>query len=719
MKEFSKKIQAKFAEMQKTGKLFRVELTGLQIWDLYLSSFSKENNPAFRDPESSTFNCKTCNNFIRRYSNIVAVDENYKIITMFDVETTEEFENTVKVLSTAIKASKITEVFFETFEELNELPYESCNKKNKVFQLGVAKNDELYTEKRAYMYSRENSPVKPGEIRTFNHLHLFLDNQYVDTTGDSVATIMASYRESKNVFQRAMETIPLDTLNLVKDLMLQESLLDGTAHLYKVNQFIPLKEEYDSLQKEQKDNWCWVKSYKLSFARFRNELVGKLCTELAEGVELNKACLLWNKNADPANYMKAKAPFTEKQRQAAKNFIVENGYEKSFVRRCATLDDIKVSEILHSNVGDGEIKKVSMFDNLKPTSTRHKRSEFDKVEEVTIEKFMKDILPTCSSVEAFLLNNHESNMVTLTTADDPESKPMFKYPNNFSKTFNGNLAGNSQIKEAVKQAGGRVDGVLRCSLIWNEKGTDTSDLDLWCQQPNGQKVGFSEGYRKDDGDRKTSLSGQLDLDMRYPGKNIGIENIYFGDLRKMLTKPGIYKFWVNQWSPSNSQGFKAEIEFNGEQYIYEYNRPLSSRENVAVAEVTLHENGEFSIKHYLPVQESGGASKEIYGLETNKFHKVNLICLSPNNWGKNEIGTKHYLFMLEDCKAPGPIRSYHNEDFISELAEHRKVLEPLGTANMIESTDKQLSGVGFNATVREELVVKLKGTHQRVVKIKF
>jgi hypothetical protein len=46
-------------------------------------------------------------------------------------------------------------------------------------------------------------------------------------------------------------------------------------------------------------------------------------------------------------------------------------------------------------------------------------------------------------------------------------------------------------------------------------------------------------------------------------------------------------------------------------------------------------------------------------------------------------------------------------------------LEVLGDTNMIAPADKQLSGLGFNATVRDELVVKLQGTHKRTVKIKF
>jgi hypothetical protein len=709
MKEFNKKIQEKFSQLSKPGKLFRVSLTGQQVWDLYINSFARVYDPIFRDPNSSTHNCNHCKNFIRRYGNIVSVNENYEIETMFDVVTSDEYLQAVEVVSEAIKAAKITDVLFETFAELNSLPYESCSKSQKEFQLGVASNVKRYTKEESDKFG----VVKANEVRTFNHIHLMLDKEFVDMSGSSVEAIMGAYRDAKNVFQRAMETISLDTLQLVRDLIIQGSLLDGATHLHKIEKIIPLKKEYDALPVGQRDNWCWVKSYKFPLAKFKNELIGVLCSELSEGEELNKACQSWNKRVDPANYMKVTAPITKRQIEEARVFVEENGYTEAFNRRFATIDDIKVSEILHANVGDGKIKPVSIFDGVKSTSTRHKRNEFDGVEEVSIEKFMKDILPSCSSVEAFFTSRHQGNLVSLTTANDPGSKPIFKWDNNYSWTFNGNLAGKSQIKEAVKTAGGRVDGVLRFSMIWNDgNGRDDSDLDAWCRQPDGVQIGYSTGYRKDRGDATTSLSGQLDLDNTQPGGKLAIENIYFADLRKM--KDGIYKFWVNQYSARNSQGFKAEVEFDGETYSYEYNKPVAGL--VQVAEVSL-KNGKFEINHCLP--ETAATSKEIYGVETNQFHKVNLVCLSPNHWGGNSVGNKHYFFMIDGCKSPAPIRSFHNENLLPELAQHRKVLEVLGATNMIEPAKRQLSGLGFNATVRDELIVRLQGTHKRVIKIRF
>ena len=710
MLNFNKQIQNRFSEMEKRGKLFRVALTGDQLWEIYLKSFKEEDNPVFRDPASTTHNCNLCNNFVRRYGNIVSIGEDYSIETMFDGVTEAEYAPSAEAMSKALKASTVKDVFFETFNELNSLPYESCSKTNSVFRLGVHENVKRYTAEEAEKFG----VVKPNEIKKFDHMHLNLSKQYVDTTDASIESIMGEFRSSKEVFKRAMDEIALDTFNLVKDLIIQNSLLDGQTHLHKIEKMIPLKTQYDKVPEANKDNWCWVNSYKLPFAKFRNELIGVLCSELSQGEELNKACESWNKRVDPVNYMKATAPITKKQIEEAKKFVEENGYTESFNRRFATIDDIKATEIKHINVGEQTVKGVSMFDSVKATATRHKRSEFDNVEEVTIDKFMSDILPGCSSVEVLLKNSHEGHMVSLTTADNPESKPIFKWPNNYSWTFNGNLAGKSQIKEAVKGAGGKVDGVLRFSMIWNEDGQDGSDLDAWCLQPDSVRIGFNTGYRRDSGGKFTALSGQLDLDNTHPGGKLAIENIYFKDQSKM--RDGVYLFWVNQFSARNSKGFKAEIEFDGQMFSYEYNRPVSG--SVKIAEVTL-KDGEFTIKHLLAATEGEGVSKEIYGLETNHFHKVNLLCVSPNHWNGSNVGNKHYFFMLENCKTPQSIRSFHNENLIPELITHRKVMEVLGATNVIAPSKKQLSGLGFNATVRDEVIVKLGGSFKRMLKVKF
>ena len=69
--------------------------------------------------------------------------------------------------------------------------------------------------------------------------------------------------------------------------------------------------------------------------------------------------------------------------------------------------------------------------------------------------------------------------------------------------------------------------------------------------------------------------------------------------------------------------------------------------------------------------------------------------------------------------APDEIRTIHNEFLTPELLSHRKVMEVLGAKLKAESTQNQLSGVGFNSTVRDEVVLRLSGSHKRVIKVKF
>lgn len=703
------KMQEQFNRMCSTGKLFRAKITGDEIYEKYLQAFPQGTDPVFRDPTSTWHNCNNCKNFIRRYGNIVSVNEEGTIETMFSVQGVEHPYNVVaEELNKLISNKEIENVFYETYDMLNQkLNYEKCTKHQEVYRLGTATNHKRYTREEAEKYG----VVKPNEVKTFHHLHVDIPAKYIDKSGNSIEQIMGVYRDKYQVFKRAMEEISLDTLNLVEDLINQGSLLDGTAHLHVVKDAIKYKKQYNDL-KTDKDVWIWSTTYGLDerTAKFKNTLIGVLCSELSQGEELNKACESWNKRVDPANYHKVTAPITKKQIEEAQRFVEENGYTASFNRRLATIDDINVTEIKHISSGDGKVASVTMFDNIKATATQHKRAKFDDVEEVSIEKFMSDILPKCTSVEAYLMNKHEGNMVTLTITVDKESKPIFKWNNNYSWNFNGNLAGKSQIKDAVGSRGGKVDGVLRFSIMWAEGDpSDNSDLDAWCLEPSGYSIGYSSKVSYVTG-------GNLDVDIRVPAeyshKGI-VENITWPSIQKM--KNGVYKLWINQFADRGSKGFRAEIEFNDEIYQYEYNKRVSG--NVGVAEVTL-QNGEFTIKHLLPESTS---NREIWALETNQFHKVNLVCLSPNHWGDNQVGNKHYMFMLEGCKTDSDVRGFHNENLLPELLKHKKVMEVLGNTNLIkvQPGDKMLAGIGMNSTVRDELIVKVQGSHKRMLKIKF
>ena len=380
-------------------------------------------------------------------------------------------------------------------------------------------------------------------------------------------------------------------------------------------------------------------------------------------------------------------------------------------RRFANLDDITVNNILFSN--KDATKRIIGADDIfgqmeKEVAMSPKK--FSKVEEISAQDFIDKVLPTAKEVEAFVENKHASNFVSLIAPINKDAKSMFKWNNPLSWAYSGNIT-DSDISRNVKDAGGKVDGVLRFSIQWNDVQNDNSDLDAHCIEPNSNEIYF--------GDKIGRTGGRLDVDITEPMSQRpgvpSVENIVWSNYNRMI--PGTYKFYVNQYAARGSKGFSAEIAFGEEIYSFSYPYPVAGR--VDVAEVTMNKYNEFTIKPILPAT-SGTINKEIWGVNTNQFVPVSVISYSPNYFDdQNGIGHRHLFFFLKGCKNTEEPNGYYNEFLKHELEPHKRVFEALGAKCHVENADDQLSGIGFSMTKRAELVVKVKGATERVMRIKF
>lgn len=164
-------------------------------------------------------------------------------------------------------------------------------------------------------------------------------------------------------------------------------------------------------------------------------------------------------------------------------------------------------------------------------------------------------------------------------------------------------------------------------------------------------------------------------------------------------------------------GFTLEIEYNGEVRQFVYDKPVKHKENVMVAEITYSKSKGIQIRELIP--STSNSSIGIWNIDTNKFHKVNVMMMSPNYWDEQGIGNKHYFFMLDDCKNPEPVRGFFNEYLNSELTPHRKVFEVLADKMKTPYQEHQLSGLGFSSTMRNSVIVKVDGTFSRTLKVNF
>ena len=680
---FKEKLQKHFVEMTKDAdKLFEVNVDKDKLWDTYLDSFAPGTNNIFR--ERREHDCSCCKQFIRTIGATVVVKNN-KMESIWDVDMSGTiYDPVVRALSTLIHESKVVDVFVSHFKKI-----------------GTDKNFEMIN----------------GKSHQWDHFYMELPMKFVFDSYRSVGEIQGEYRDIRNVFKRSLDEITIDSVETVLELINSNTLYRGTEWKVPLVEFKKYKTEYDKLPEEEKDLYVWEKSLKAGavIGKIRNHSIGTLLVNVSEGMDLDTAVKKYEQIVAPSNYKRSKPIYTQRMLDDAKKTLTELGYMDSLKRRFANLDDITVNNILFSN--KDAAKRISgggdIFTEMSKSVAVNPK-KFSRVEEVTAQDFVEKVLPTAKEVEVFVENKHEKNFVSLIAPENPDSKTMFKWSNGLSWAYTGNIT-DSDIRQNVKNAGGSVDGVLRFSIMWNEDQNDNSDLDAHCIEPNGHEIYFSSDRKP----RKSKLGGQLDIDItqpmdQMPGKP-AVENITWQNKLKMM--PGVYKFFVHQFASRGSKGFKAEIEFDGEIYSFEYNNPV--RGDVDVAEVIMDKNGNFTIKEKL-FGHSATSSREAWGVKTNQFTPVSVISYSPNYFDEqNGIGNKHLFFFLNGCVNPEQPNGFFVEYLKTELVPHRKVFEALGAKCSVTDVDDQLSGVGFSLTQRNELIVKVKGATERIIKIKF
>ena len=687
-RDFVKAIQKNLQQMSKdSSRLFTVNVDTEELYNLYLDSFPAGTNEIYI--ERREYDCSCCRHFIRDVGNVVSI-KNGELHTIWGINpvSDDKYNVVAAALDAYVKQKAVSGVFF---------------KKEK--RIGTPANREM---------------LPTGKINKYEHFFVDLPEICIfkECYGHTLEGDLSQFRDVRNVFKRSLDEISKEAVDTVLELIAQNSLYKGAEWKKQLAEFKNYQKEYGKLTDEQKELWIWEKSIAAGavIGKIRNHSIGTLLVNISEGMDLDIAVRKYEQIVAPVNYKRPKAIFTKKMLEDAKKTITELGYMDSLQRRFATLDDITVNNILFSNKDAAKriTGAMDLFDEMEQDVAIDPK-RFSKVEEISAEDFIKNVLPVAKELEVYLENKHIQNMVSLIAPEVADAKTMFKWNNGMSWAYTGNIT-DSDIKENVKAAGGSVTGIVRFSIQWNDgNGKDNSDLDAHCLEPQGgDHIYFSHKISRYTG-------GELDIDITDPiyqcksNGGVAVENITYPSKERM--KPGTYKFYVNQYSFRNSQGFKAEIEVNGEIHSYEYNTPV--RGNVDVAEVILDQSGNFKVVDKLPGN-CATISKDVWGIKTLQFTPVSVVCYSPNYWDEQKgIGHQHLFFMLKDCINPEEPNGYYNEFLKPELEQHRRVFETLGAKAHVKDVDDQLSGVGFSLTKRNDLIIKVKGATERVVKVKF
>lgn len=659
-KEIKTKVQTQFQKILETGPLFEVPVDKDKIWEIYIDSFDEEFKQGNR--------CNCCKSFLRQFAGIVGIKDN-KLITLWDFEVSDpEYKNAVKALHSYISNIPIDTIFLST-----------------VSKLGTDKSPDT-----------KNSVV-------WEHFYLELPKTFVK---NEVGPSQGSARDDKNVLKRSFDEISEDAIDTVFDLINQGTLYRGNEHKATIESFRKLREKYKKIKNNrEKDLFCWVESKKVGGAicRIRNTSIGTLLNNLSEGMELDSAVTAFERVVAPANYKRPKALVTPKMIEAAQKRIEELGFMDSLNRRLLSDTDLSIANALY--VDRPKLASNNIFDELKKDITINPKS-LSKVDEVHIDDFIKNILPTAKTIRVLPENNHLGNFVSLVGPQNSDSPSMFKWGNSYSWSYTGGVA--DSIKERVKAAGGNVSGKLRISLAWDNE----DDLDLHLHEPNGNHLYYPSKRRI------TSTGATLDVDAN-GGDGLmtnPVENIYWTDDPKV---GGTYEIVVHQFQQrsSKNKGFTVEIDYDGETHHFSCDSNGLTGHNHKIAKFSFTKKDGFKIISG-ETKSAKYNSKEKWGIKTGQFYKLRSLLNSPNHWN-SQVGNKHYFFILEKCVSDEPARPFYNEFLTPELDKERKTLEILGSKLKVETVENELSGLGFSDTIRNSLIVEVTSSFKRNIKIKF
>lgn len=664
---FKTAVAKQFAFMQK-HQLFTTDVSGDDLWQTYLSSFPEGTNPIYR--ERTKHDCSCCKQFIRNIGGVVTLIGD-KLVSIWDINTGTPYDVVATALSKQVLSKPIKNVY---------LHYERS--------VGTDKNFEQLVS---------------GQ-KTWEHFYVTLPPAVV-TDKRGIPTNLGAKRTAYETLTRALETITPEAVNTVLDLISQNSIYRGEEHKHLVTEFKKVAAR-QALSSEPMNQFVWSEVVKGNSATnaIRNTVIGTLLVDLSEGVPLERAVASFEAKVAPTNYKRPTALVTKAMIEAAKKKIEDLGLLSSLERRYANIDDIKVGDILFASVNARRTITKNVFDVL--ASDVKAKPKLDKIQEVTIEKFISDILPTISSMEVLVENRHASNFVSLVAPVDPTAPGMFKWDNGFSWSYNGDMA--DSMKERVKSAGGNVEGELCCRLGWEY----SDDLDFHMLEPGGNKIYF--GTRR----RLSPNGGMLDVDANGTDgiREHPVENIFYKSIQSMRNR--LYELKVHNYQRrSSGVGFEVEIDLLGQIYSFTYDRVVPNGDYVHVATLTKTQAG-ISITPHIPSVQS---SKSVWGITTQTFTPVSVLMLSPNHWEDtgSGVGNKHYFFMLENCTNDGSARGFFNEFLKPELDQHRKVIEMVGSKMKAELSDRQLSGVGFSSTQRNSITCRITGSFTRNITITF
>ena len=627
------------------------------LFETYLAAFPEGTNPIFR--QRTEHDCNCCKNFVRRLGKVVTLSASGGIGTVWDDwgSLPHPYDVVAKRMQMIVRQAPVVSLF-----------------RSRERQYGQLSN-----------YDNETS-------RRWDHFCGRVADRHYSTTPEAAR---GPSHTKRGVLTRGLTQITLEHVDLVLELIDQGQIYRGEEHRRAVAGFRELLVAYEAAA--DKDAFTWINATH-GLADFRNTVVGGLLVNLAEGDSLEAAVGKFESQVAPRNYKRSTSLVSQRMVDAAVAKLEELGLSGAVHRRHARVDDVSVNDVLWVDNDVRPLMRGGLAGLLAKDVRAAKGPDLSKATEISVEDFVSKVLPTATGLDVMVRNSQLGNFVSVTGGDGPER--LFRWDNNFAWSYDGDVT--DSVRERVKRAGGRVEGaVLRVSLGWH----NYDDLDIHCQPPSGRTIYF--------GDKQNVLD--VDMNVGERGSREAVENLSW----MLMPEDGVYKILVHNYTPREDVdvGFTLEVETAGG--LQQYSYPKKVRGKVPALEITVSKGVVVRVAAQAGVV-GGTTPVQKWGVTTETLTPVRTVFLSPNHWGEEASGNRHWFFVLSGCLNPDPVRGVYNEHLRADLSEHRKVLEVLGARTKAPYSDEQLSGVGFSSTKAAQLTAVVRsGGSSRAYNVTF
>lgn len=244
---FAQIVAKMFQRMAKGTAVFTAGVTGDDLYATYLGAFPEGTNPIFK--KVTEHDCGCCKSFIRRVGNVVLVNEDGQIQTIWDsaAKSAPAPYNTVAAaLRDRVLASPIDNLF------------------------RVSLNEASFGAEKTRSQDKET-----GKVYTWDHFFTGPIPNHLRVA--SPGEVCGAFRTTVEVFERGLTELSPEAVSTVMDLITSNALYRGEEHKGAVQSFQRAQQAYLSMGADKRRTFAW--GTKVRFNATMAERMGRFGTK--------------------------------------------------------------------------------------------------------------------------------------------------------------------------------------------------------------------------------------------------------------------------------------------------------------------------------------------------------------------------------------------------------------------------------------------------------